>query len=221
MVFRSDQMENMTPAERRRIRTRHTIALTALRLFLENGYDETTVEDIATCADISHRTFFRYFSSKDDVLFDDREQLLLQLQALFDQRPVEEPLVLAVRASVLGLAAIFVEQREVMIMRLKLMDSTGRNLLVQRQWEETLAAGVAGRMGVCREIDPRPDLVAAVTVAVLRVALSKWARAGGDGDLVADVSQSFDSLGTVWSHKGDGSSIPDEAVSDFFVLGTD
>src|SRR5829696_3259461 len=55
--------------ERKQRETRFRIAESGLRLFMENGYDGTTVEAIAQAAGISRRTFFAYFKSKDEILF--------------------------------------------------------------------------------------------------------------------------------------------------------
>lgn len=71
----------MSPAglrERKKIRTRAAIQKEALRLFLEKGYEETTIEDIADAVEISPSTFFNYFPSKEAVVFqDDLDPLIL------------------------------------------------------------------------------------------------------------------------------------------------
>ena len=71
--------------ERKKIRTRASIQKEAMRLFLEKGYEETTIEDIAEAVDISPSTFFNYFPSKEAVVFQDELDPLI-LEA-FDAQP--------------------------------------------------------------------------------------------------------------------------------------
>ena len=82
------------PAERgpgRRHRTtRRAIEQAALALFLANGYEETTVDDIATAASIGRRTFFRYFASKNDVAWGEFDAELARLHAELDATPSEK-----------------------------------------------------------------------------------------------------------------------------------
>jgi AcrR family transcriptional regulator len=84
--------------ERKKARTRAAIREHALRLFGEQGYHATTVEQIAAAAEVSPSTFFRYFPTKEDVVLqDDMEQLMLEA---FDRQPPELGVVAAIRAAV-------------------------------------------------------------------------------------------------------------------------
>src|SRR5690348_10261397 len=76
--------------ERKKRRTRHAIAGAALRLFAERGYEETTISDIAAAADISPRTFFSYFPSKDDVVFAEMDERLATVRDRLASRPSGE-----------------------------------------------------------------------------------------------------------------------------------
>ncbi|MBN6035977.1 TetR family transcriptional regulator [Amycolatopsis sp. 195334CR] len=76
--------------ERKKLRTRKALIGGALRLFHDKGFDETTVAEIAATADISTRTFFSYFESKDDIVFYDyRARLARSLELLNQRRPGE------------------------------------------------------------------------------------------------------------------------------------
>ena len=85
--------------ERKRTRTREALIEAAAELFERRGYDGTTIADIAAAADISTRTFFSYFASKEDVLFPDADaRVLAALTAIDERRPDERPTEILLRA---------------------------------------------------------------------------------------------------------------------------
>src|SRR5437763_16917971 len=83
--------------ERKKQQTRDTIARVALELFAERGYDETTLAEIAEAADISPRTIFAYFDSKEEILFCDAPAQLEELRRALAQRPVGSTTIDALR----------------------------------------------------------------------------------------------------------------------------
>jgi len=89
--------------ERKKARTRAALREHGMRLFREQGYAETTIEQIADAAEVSPSTFFRYFPTKEDlVLFDDLDPVLI---AALEAQPIEKNPIAAVReaiATVLG-----------------------------------------------------------------------------------------------------------------------
>ncbi|WP_067818692.1 TetR family transcriptional regulator [Nocardia inohanensis] len=92
-----------TLRERKKERTRRTIRTEAFRLFREQGYNETTVEQIAEAAEISPSTFFRYFPSKEQVvLADDLDPYMFRA---IDRQPPGMPLLAAIRQATLDALA--------------------------------------------------------------------------------------------------------------------
>jgi AcrR family transcriptional regulator len=73
--------------ERKKQQTRETIERVALELFARRGYDETTLAEIAEAADVSPRTIFSYFESKEDILFCDEQAFFVRLEQALTQRP--------------------------------------------------------------------------------------------------------------------------------------
>lgn len=79
--------------ERKRRQTRERISQAAIALFIDRGFDATTVDDIAAAADVSKRSFFDYFPTKEDVIFAWQDGFGESLAAAVAERPADEPLL--------------------------------------------------------------------------------------------------------------------------------
>jgi AcrR family transcriptional regulator len=184
--------------ERHRKRTAADLEEAALMLFTEKGFDAVTIDDIAASADVSRRTFFRYFASKEDVILSDHPRRLGELEAALHRRPADEPALTALRHAILSLAGSFEDQREHMVRRFRLITETpaleARSLCLQRNWETGVTVMLAERMGVDPAEDLRPGVVAATTMSAMRVATANWLAGGGHGDLPAIVAAALDLL---------------------------
>jgi len=184
--------------ERHRRRTAADLENAALDLFTERGFDGVTIDDIAAAADVSRRTFFRYFASKEDVILSDHPRRLDELQAELDRRPADEPALTALRHAILSLVSTYEENRDHMVRRFRLLTTTpaleARSLCLQRNWETSVTEMLAARMGVDPAQDLRPGVVAATTMAAMRVATANWLAGGGQGDLPAIVADALDLL---------------------------
>ncbi|WP_433332786.1 TetR family transcriptional regulator [Spirillospora sp. CA-294931] len=96
--------------ERKKRQTRRAISDAALRLFAERGYEETTIADIAAAAEVSPRTFFSYFPSKEDVVFAELDDRMAEVaEGLADPPPGEAPLETIRRGTVEILEALATE----------------------------------------------------------------------------------------------------------------
>lgn len=184
--------------ERHRRRTEATLEEVALRLFAERGFDVVTVDEIAACADVSRRTFFRYYSSKEDVLLSDHPRRLAELRRALGGRPDGEAPLTALRHAFLSAAGGYEEERERLLNRARIMAETpslqARSLAHQRLWEMAVADMVAERMGVDPSVDLRPGVVAGATMAALRVAVAAWLAKDGRPHLPTLVAEALDLL---------------------------
>jgi AcrR family transcriptional regulator len=194
--------ESAAPAEglreRHRKRTAADLEEAALALFSERGFDAVTIDDIAAAADVSRRTFFRYFASKEDVILSDHPKRLDELEVALDRRPSDEPALTALRHAIMSLAGTYEEDRDHMLRRFRLMTTTpaleARSLCLQRNWETAVTDMLSVRMGVDPTKDLRPGVVAATTMAAMRVATANWLAADGQGDVLAIVAEALDLL---------------------------
>ena len=89
--------------ERHKARTRDALISAAQRLFADRGFASTSVADITEAADVSERTFYRYFAAKEDLLLVGIEAVLLDVEARLRARPLAEPPLSAIKASIGGL----------------------------------------------------------------------------------------------------------------------
>jgi AcrR family transcriptional regulator len=136
-----------TLRDRKRARTRAALVDAATALFLRDGYLETTIADIAEAADVGTRTFFSYFSSKDELLFPDADtRVEAALAAIAGRGPDEHPQDVLVRAlGEIGVTGTdLVEERAAL--RLQLIDTVpavaGRALQVQADAEAAIASAL-------------------------------------------------------------------------------
>jgi AcrR family transcriptional regulator len=182
--------------ERKRTRTRLMIQTEALRLFEEQGYARTTVEEIADAAAISPRTFFRYFPSKEDVvIWDEYDPLALDLLA---SRPDNEPLAETFRAVLREtLSGLHQHDPARLLSRVRLAVSVpelrARFLDEQTHGIEQLAPLVARKRGA-RADELKLRVIGSGLLAAVSVALDLWQRDGGKSDLLGLVDQAIDTL---------------------------
>ena len=184
------------PRERRRVRTMREIQGEALRLFESQGYVETTIDQIAEASDISPRTFFRYFPTKEDVvLWDEYDAVIGELLAA---RPADEPvgetLRVVTRSAIEGL---YQHDPARLLARTRLLFSEpalrARFLEFGREGVDHIGAAFTASRGI-----PADDLVLQVTAAALIDAVGwacdRWQASDGKADLLALVDQATDAL---------------------------
>jgi AcrR family transcriptional regulator len=151
--------------ERKKQQTREKIAHVALQLFAERGYDETTLAEIAEAADVSPRTIFAYFESKEDILFCDEPLVYQRLEQTLKQRPPGATTVDALREFV----SSFSEADEQAKLRKRIIGANEGLRLSERarsgSFEALIADSIAQDLGDAGPDDVRPLLIAASVTA--------------------------------------------------------
>lgn len=185
--------------ERKKQKTRAQLTDAAFRLFGERGFDNTTIEDIVDEVEVSPRTFFRYFDSKEDVVIGFFDDIGLELRAMLEERPADEPPYTAVCAALGSLADMYEadEGRVVAAKRLSYDTPSIRARLLDKhaRWENNLTEGLAARLQVDPDRDPRPRLIAAVALAAFSTAVGDWCATGAKADLHTRVDEALAAVG--------------------------
>lgn len=197
--MRQPDAEPVGRRERKKRQTRQALEDAAWRLFLDKGFAPTTIDDITEAVDVSQRTFFRHFPSKEAVLFADLDEQLAHLRAAFDARPKDEALIMSVRQAILSVAGDFSQGREQHLLRAQIAVTTPavavyQRTVVQSAFEEVIVDAVGTRLGVDPDTDLRPRLVAGASSAAMGAAYVVWLAGGGAGELSDLVDEAFDAL---------------------------
>jgi AcrR family transcriptional regulator len=150
--------------ERKKQRTRETIIEVALELFVERGYEETTVAEIADAAEVSPRTIFAYFPSKEDILFCDMPEIQERLAQVLRDRPEGATALDALRDFIAGSLSPNSKARNVALRRRIVVagnETLGRNQRARfAPFEQLMAEAIAEDLHAGPD-DIRPRMVAA------------------------------------------------------------
>ena len=182
--------------ERKKAATRHRLHGAALRLVAARGLDAVSVDDIAEAADVSPRTFFNYFPTKDDAVIGLDPSGPDDLAEAFAARPADEAPVDSLRAVLRSRAAEMAVDTDIWSLRLPVID--GNPVLGARMaahftaTENALAAAIAARTGGTAGVDVYPSLLAAVQGVVMRVSLHRWLTGGFGRALPELVDEAWD-----------------------------
>lgn len=186
--------EQLSRRERKKEAMRDALESAALRLFVEKGYSETTVEDITDEVDVARRTFFRYFESKEAVVFARNEQTLAELELELRERPKDEPISTGVIAALRVLATRQEDEREKNLIRARISlnapEVRARALTSQQAWVAALAYWIRERSGA-DDADMRPEVLASAVIGAVGAAFSHWVAGGGIEDPVDLMEQAL------------------------------
>lgn len=167
---------------RKKQRTRDAIIQAAVRLFSEKGFENTTVEEIAAAAEVAPRTFYRYFPTKEDVVFVDQDlEDVAAARALLDLRPAESDMDRVTRA-VREVLKVTGRNLDSLAEMYRLVETTPALQLrmLEVTWRSEKRVAEALLMGKTRgpEVECRARVLAACVSAAMRVVFVSWFHSG-------------------------------------------
>ncbi|RCW46139.1 TetR family transcriptional regulator [Halopolyspora algeriensis] len=208
-----------TATGRRRLRS--ALAVAALELFASQGYEATTVEDIVDAVGVGRRTFFRYFRSKEEVVFPDHDERLAEVVARLEAADPAEPPLAVVGATAEMVLEMYLAEPEISLKRFELTRAVpslrDKEIASIDRYQRVFARYLRGRY--CGE--PHGDLRAAVgasaVVATHNHILRQWLKSAGSLDARAQLREALRlataSVHSPWGEQPAGSeSAADERV---------
>jgi len=191
--------------ERKKLATRRALRRVVLDLVAERGFDQVTVEDIAAAADVSPRTFFNYFPSKEAALFGTDPERVAALRERVRREAPGQPALAALRAVLAAQARAVTEEAGELdgepadwLRRMKAVRADPHLRAAQAAHmallECVLTEALAERLATDPARDPYPALLAGVAGAVMRATTIFWATSGGAVPLDELTDQAFGAL---------------------------
>jgi TetR/AcrR family transcriptional regulator, regulator of mycofactocin system len=172
------------------------VGRTALQLFSQRGFDETTVEEIAAAAGVSRRTVFRYYASKNDMVWGEFEFVLDRLRSELDATGDDEPLMVALARAVIASNHYEADELPELRIRLTLISTVpalqAHSMLRYEAWRRVVAEFVARRLGLSVD-DLVPQTVGWAALGASMAAFVRWVQ-HPDEDLAAHLRRSYDVL---------------------------
>ena len=165
--------------QRKRQQTRERLTRVAMALFLERGFETTTLDDIAAAADVSRRSFFHYFASKEDVVFAWQEEITAALIEAVAARPAGESMLTAAENAISAMARQLEPGEAVAMAKLKRDNPAlqARDQVKYEKLERALADALGKRADRSSEqLEAR--LVAMIATGAMRIGGELWAAEG-------------------------------------------
>jgi AcrR family transcriptional regulator len=184
--------------ERKKERTREQLVDAALRLFTQRGYEETTIDDVVDAVEVSPRTFFRYFQSKEDVLVAWVDEFIERVRHALTARPPDEEPFTALGNALTEAVAVYESKRTHFIALERFIARTpavrAQKLEKLGRCAQVMSEAVAQRLGVDAQRDLAPRLLANCAIGILGAAVNTWISQGGKESLARIVDHAFGCL---------------------------
>src|SRR6202453_3621169 len=199
--------------ERKKLATRHDLRRATLSLVAERGFSNVTVEEIAEAANVSPRTFFNYFPSKEAALFGANPELAAATRDAIVHQAPGEPVLTVLRSLMSDQARRVADEVAELgdpmewLGRMRSARTDPQLHAVHGAQmaaiERSLAEAIAQRLGADVERDPYPGLLAAMATGVFRSSMSFWAASGGTVPLDRLVDLAFAAIASGLAENSD------------------
>ncbi|MGH8877395.1 MAG: TetR family transcriptional regulator [Stackebrandtia sp.] len=182
-----------------RAHTRQQLSTAALRLFAEQGYAATTVDEIAAAAGVARRTYFRYFPSKEDAVFPDHDSTVVEVSRVLESAgPHEDPVAVVCRG-IREVARMYAADPVASVARYRLLREVPalreREIAVVSRYERLFSRFLRRHPDtVDADSQDGPllaEVAAAAVVATHNHVLRRWLRAGGDGEVLEQLDHAL------------------------------
>ncbi|WP_031073928.1 TetR family transcriptional regulator [Streptomyces sp. NRRL S-118] len=196
-------------AAAQRLKMRRELAAAAMELFATKGYEATTVDEIAAAAGVARRTFFRHFRSKEEAIFPDHDDTLVRAEAVLNAAPPHEHPLDTVCRGIKEVMKMYAASPAVSVERYRLTREVPtlreREIASVARYERLFTRYLLGHFDERDHHDGNDDpLLAEVAASAVVTAhnhvLRRWLRAGGQGDVEAQLDHAFaivrDTFGT-------------------------
>ena len=181
--------------EAKKAKTRDALIRAAFRLFLDRGYEATTIDDITEAAGVSRRTFFRYFSTKEAVVFPMHQDRVETFRGFLQEEHEKETGFGAIRRASLAMAEIFYARREDLRIQYEIVSANpalmGLEMMLDRRFEEAMVEAVVKREGKSAVTRRRAKLIASATMGMVRTTLRDWYERGAKSNLLKLGEEAF------------------------------
>ncbi|MEE1926920.1 TetR family transcriptional regulator [Streptomyces sp. TRM 70351] len=189
-----------TSASSQRLKLRRELAAAAMELFATQGYEETTVDEIAAAAGVARRTFFRHFRSKEEAIFPDHDDTLERARAVLEAAPAHENPLDTVCRGIKEVMRMYAASPPVSVERYRLTRQVPalreREIASVARYERLFTRYLLGHFDEAahRDGDDDPllaEVAASAVVTAHNHVLRRWLRAGGQGDVEAQLDRAF------------------------------
>ena len=199
----SGPAERMGLRDRKKLATRREIGTAAMRMAVEHGLDNVTVEDIAAAANVSPRTFSNYFASKLEAISAPGIDRAVLIGATLCERPAAEPLWDAITAAVLEHYDAVLSPRGAWRegMRRVLLSPAmrGEYLKTNAAMQQALAGAIAERTGLDADRDMLPVVLAGAVITAAQKAVRRWFDADPPVELRSLVAEALSALASAFT----------------------